>query len=196
MNPWPRQFVVRVVLVLITLVAALALRAPRRVLEPADVRDSVSDHAMLLSKGHASLACAACHISHPAKAQQPLWQPKAGTNSAVFVSDSQQAGGVKTGLCMSCHDGTVASPVSAHFVSAGGLAEAAGLSMGANHPVGVDYMAAVRRDPMSFNDPASNPRIVLEDGTVGCVSCHAAHDISAMSASSLRHEVCIECHRR
>ena len=57
-------------------------------------------------------------------------------------------------------------------------------------------MDAVRRDPNSYNDPATNSRIVLEDGLVGCVSCHATHDLSAVTAGNVRQDVCIECHRR
>jgi hypothetical protein len=145
----------------------------------------------MLSAGHASFACGACHIAHPAKAQRPLWQTQAASDPSLFVRESAAAGGVKTGLCMSCHDGTVAGTIKAHSLSADGAG--LGSNLGANHPVGGDYMAAVRRDPVSYNDPMSNTRIVLEDGKVGCISCHAAHDVGA---GSVRPEVCVDCHRR
>ncbi len=191
MNPRPRSLIIRSALVFAALVAALAVRAPRRVeTVPSDLRDSVGEHRALLSKGHASFACGACHISHPAKAASPLWQKQDAVDASLFVRDSAAAGGVKTGLCMSCHDGTIAPAITAHMTSTGGA------DLGANHPVGIDYAFAARRDPVSFNDPASNPRIVLEDGKVACVSCHAAHDIGSISGGSVRQEVCIECHRR
>lgn len=189
MTPSLRRLPLLSALVFVSLVAALALRAPRPVEDVSDLRDSVGDHALLLSAGHASFSCGTCHIAHPAKAQRPLWQKQAAADPSLFVRESAAAGGVKTGMCMSCHDGTVAGTIKAHAVTA----SAGGMDLGANHPVGGDYMDAVRRDPVSFNHPASNTRIVLEDGKVGCISCHAAHD---NSAGSVRPEVCIDCHRR
>ncbi|MBI2787399.1 MAG: hypothetical protein HYX59_01840 [Elusimicrobia bacterium] len=197
MNPWPRQLVVRSVLVFTVLVAALALRVPRPVEKISDLRDSVGEHRALLSAGHASFSCATCHISHAAKAQRPAWQRAGSEDSAIFMRESDAVGGVKTGLCMSCHDGTIASVSSAHTVASGDARRPfQSIDMRASHPVGGDYMAAVRSDPDSYNDPVMNNRIVLEDGKVGCISCHATHDLSAVSASNVRHEVCIECHRR
>lgn len=191
MNPWPRPLFIRSILVFTALVAALAIRTPRPVQRfPVDLRDSVGEHQALLSKGHASFACGACHISHPAKTVSPLWQTQGAGDAGLFVRDSAAAGGVKTGLCMSCHDGTIARTITAHALTGGGT------DLGANHPVGMDYLTAVRGNPGSFIDPASNPRIVLEDGKVSCISCHATHDISAVSGGNVRQEVCIECHRR
>lgn len=197
MNPWPRQFSFRVFVALATIAVALVLSVPRPVHRLPDLRDSVSERHSSIPAGHAAFACAACHFAHPAKAQRPLWQPGAGTDSTVFARDSQLAGGVKTGLCMSCHDGAVASSLASHGSSMGGpRLVAMGVEAGSNHPVGVDYMAAVRRDPGSYIDPSANPRIVLEDGKVGCMSCHATHDASSMGSVNLRPEVCIDCHVR
>lgn len=197
MNPWPLQLIVRSVLVFTVLVAALALREPRRVEDFSDLRDSVGEHRALLSAGHASFSCATCHISHAAKALTPVWQKRGVNDSTLFVRDADAVGGVKTGLCMSCHDGTIASALKAHTSASGDLRQPyQSMDMGAGHPVGVDYNAAVRRDSASYNDPVMNNRIVLEDGKVGCISCHATHDISAVSAGNVRPEVCLECHRR
>lgn len=60
----------------------------------------------------------------------------------------------------------------------------------------MDYLAVFRMKPDSYNDPTPNPKIVLEEGKVGCSSCHATHDLASVSGSNVRHEVCIECHRR
>lgn len=190
MNPWPRQLIVRSVVCLAVVGAALVLRVPRPVEKTSDLRDSVGEHRALLSAGHSSFACGACHISHPAKAARPLWQTRGTGDASLFVRDSAAAGGVKTGLCLSCHDGTVAPTIRAHMQSSGGT------DMGANHPVGIDYLAAVRGDPSSFNDPDSNPAIILEEGKVACISCHSTHDAGGFSGNSVRREVCIECHRR
>lgn len=179
------------------LVAALVPRAPRPVPDASDLRDSVSDHRALLSAGHAAFECAACHFAHPAKAQRPLWETRPADDARLFVRDSAKAGGVSSGLCMSCHDGTIAATLQAHSVSGGGSRTTTlGMDLGANHPVGVDYAAVFRGDPVSYNDPAGNPRIVLEDGLVGCVSCHATHDAGVIASGSIRPGVCTDCHRR
>ena len=198
MNPWPRQLIVRCVLGFVALLAARALRSPRVSRAPSDLtdlRDAVADHKAMLSGGHASFNCATCHFSHAVKPERPLWQKQGSIDAQLFVRDSEAAGGVKTGLCMSCHDGTIAPTIKAHALANGGRVSALGADPSANHPVGVDYMAALRRDPGSYNDPNMNGRIILEDGMVGCVSCHATHDVTA-SAGNVRPEVCIDCHVR
>ncbi|MBI4061907.1 MAG: hypothetical protein HY403_10795 [Elusimicrobia bacterium] len=196
-HPWPRRFFICSALAASALVAALMTRAPRSVDGFSDLRDAVGDHRALLSAGHSALACASCHFAHPARAPQPLWQTQGGGDSSLFARESEQAGGSRTGLCMSCHDGAVAPSLQAHGGFPGGERFAAlGPNPNASHPVGVDYMAAFRRDPGSYVDPAANPGIVLEEGKVGCMSCHAGHDVSAVSAGNVRQEVCIECHRR
>lgn len=198
MNPWPRTLVVRSVLILAAIVVALAVRSPRFSRPPSglgDLRDAVSDHKAMLSGGHASFTCATCHFAHAAKAERPLWQKQGTVDSSLFVRDSEAAGGVKTGLCMSCHDGTIAPTIKAHSVGGVERVTALGADPSANHPVGVDYLAALRRDPGSYNDPAMNHRIILEDGRVGCVSCHATHEVTA-SAGNVRPEVCLDCHVR
>lgn len=200
-NPWPRRLSFISVLVFLTFAVALLLRAPRTAGDLGDLRDAVSDHDAMLSAGHASLgqgasSCVYCHLAHVAKAQRPLWQTHGSIDAAAFTRESERAGGVKTGLCMSCHDGTIAGTIKAHALPSGSARHAAQGDLGANHPVGVDYMAAVRRDPGSYNDPAMNVRIVLEEGKVGCVSCHSTHDSGAVSAGNVRQDICTACHSR
>ena len=178
------------------LFAALAPRSSRPVDDFTGLRDAVGDHAMMLSAGHASFGCAACHFAHAAKAQRPVWQKQGDNDSTLFARDADAAGGVKTGLCLSCHDGTVASALKAHTVVSGDARQLyQAVDLGADHPVDVDYVAALRRDPEDYNDPGMNARIVLEEGRSD-VPRHATHDLSAVSAGNVRPEVCIECHRR
>ena len=197
--PWPRRLSFLSVFTVLSLAAVFFLRAPWPQEDFSDLRDAVSDHRhrALLGAGHSSLSCASCHFAHPAKAPRPLWQKEGRIDSALFARESELAGGAKTSLCLSCHDGTVAPSLQAHGGSLGGDRFAVlGSNPSANHPVGVDYMAVLRRDPGSYNDPAMNARIVLEEGRVGCLSCHASHDLSSVSAGNVRREVCIDCHRR
>lgn len=192
-----------VLLLLFVAVAVTALVVRRASWSPDDFRDlhdSVAEHERLaLSPGHAALLesgrCTVCHVSHSAQERRALWGGERASG-AGFIPASIDSGGGKTGMCLSCHDGATARPLTAHAGPAYGMASAAGPDMASAHPVGVDYMAAVRRDPGSYNDPFANPRIVLEDGKVGCVSCHATHDAATVAAGSVRHEVCVECHRR
>ncbi|OGS01761.1 MAG: hypothetical protein A2V88_12540 [Elusimicrobia bacterium RBG_16_66_12] len=197
-TPRPRRLAAIVVGALLY----LAARGPWPDGDFKDLRDSVGDHGSRLSAGHASLgagasSCVFCHFPHQTKALRPLWLKEGKHDNADFGRDSLQGGASKSELCMSCHDGAVAPSLRAHFIDSsddGSQSHASGA--GSNHPVGADYLAAFRRDPESYNDPTLNPKIFLEEGKVGCVSCHATHDLSAVSVSSVRREVCIECHRR
>lgn len=108
-----------------------------------------------------------------------------------------QAGGGRTGLCLSCHDGVVASALRGHSTSTTGQRPHSKASTPAgSHPVGADYLEAFRRNPDDYNDPALSPKIVLEEGLVGCSSCHAAHDLGTVSAFNVREDVCMACHQR
>ena len=198
-TPWPRRLVALSGFTVLFILGAVLFRAPWPADDFKDLRDSVGDHGSMLSAGHASLgtgasSCVYCHLPHQAKSMRPLWLKEGNHDSTAFGRESMQAGGVQTDLCMSCHDGTVAPALRAHYGSSGSKAHQSGAS--ANHPVGVDYLSVFRLKPDSYNDPTLNPKIILEGGKVGCVSCHATHDPSVVSAGNIRQEVCTECHRR
>ena len=197
-NPWPRRVASISTLVFLSILGAVAFSVPWPEEDMRDLHDSVGEHGAALSAGHATLgegSCVYCHFSHPAKAQRPLWQTQGDMDAAMFARESMQAGGVKTGLCLSCHDGTVASVLRAHSSSpSSSRPRSQSVDLGANHPVGVDYMSVVNSRPDVYN-PASSPGIILEDGKVGCVSCHSTHDLGALSADNARADVCTACHR-
>lgn len=188
-SPRPRRLAAIVVLGAIGVFSYCALRSPWSPDDFKDLRDSVGERTIMLSAGHATLSCMSCHLRHQSRAAQPLWStfgPPASASLQGF-----QVGGPKTELCLSCHDGTVAAFTSAHL-----LGSAIGGNLNAPHPVGVDYRAAYLRNPDSYIEPMMNPKIILEEGKVSCVSCHSVHDLANVTAGSVRHEVCIECHRR
>ncbi|WP_456378702.1 hypothetical protein [Thiolapillus sp.] len=73
--------------------------------------------------------------------------------------------------CMECHNGEGGASHIA-LKSADTPMQIVG-ALSANHPVGMDYNVLAYREPYSYQPGASlDPRILLVDGKVGCVSCH------------------------
>lgn len=72
--------------------------------------------------------------------------------------------------CMQCHDGSSASHITIR--RSGSPLQIRG-SQTLNHPVGMVYDDAVRKDPQSYRSrTALHPNIRLVNGQVSCVSCH------------------------
>jgi hypothetical protein len=72
--------------------------------------------------------------------------------------------------CMQCHDGSRAAHITLR--SSGSPMQIRG-SQTLNHPVGMVYDEAVRKDPQSYRARAAlHPKIQLVNGQVSCVSCH------------------------
>lgn len=87
-----------------------------------------------------------------------------------------------TAVCLSCHDGALASAASVHGPQ--------------SHPIGVDYALARLKSPERFNDIAARGDIRLEDGKIGCLSCHAIHMSSGGSnRRTVIESSCETCHR-
>ncbi len=73
--------------------------------------------------------------------------------------------------CMECHNGEGGA---SHIIlkSADRPLQIVG-ALSANHPVGMDYNVLAYREPHSYQSTGSlDPRVLLVDGKVGCVSCH------------------------
>lgn len=165
---------------LIISVAVQARRA-RRVNPFAELRDAVASDPPL-SPGHAGLARdgrSACSYCHVAKAAPPPMFMRWG---GVGWERSAPAVVPDTAVCLSCHDGALASMASVHGPQ--------------SHPIGVDYALAARKSPERFNDIAALGEVRLEDGKVGCLSCHAVHKPSdASSRRTVIESSCQTCHR-
>jgi hypothetical protein len=72
--------------------------------------------------------------------------------------------------CMQCHDGSRASHITLR--RSGSPMQIRG-SQTLNHPVGMVYDDAVRKDPQGYRARAAlQPKIQLVNGQVTCVSCH------------------------
>lgn len=112
---------------------------------------------------------------------------------------AQEGGGIDgaTRRCLQCHDGTVggsgdlAVPVQGRIVpSIGGRAS--------SHPVGVPYPTRPRPGSDTSYVPRGSldPRVVLIEGTVGCLSCHNLFGREAGLLALPNHEsaLCYSCH--
>jgi len=91
--------------------------------------------------------------------------------------------------CLGCHDGTVAREA----LSVTRTGADVGPAGGRGHPVDVPYPAWNAR----FRPAAAlDPRLVLSDGCVSCVTCHGGADASRkrLSVPNDRSALCLCCH--
>ena len=117
-----------------------------------------------------------------------------GEHPAVSTNTSE---GMRSLTCLGCHDGVLASSVRVGASMAAGH-PTSGLArerrMG--HQIGSDY-ALVQADPRRRLRPLRDvaPALKLEDGRVGCESCHdLASPRPAKLAVTRRGSVCLSCH--
>jgi len=108
-----------------------------------------------------------------------------------------------TVLCLSCHDGTIASEIVGggddDFYAAGAV-----VNPQRDHPVGVRYPpiqrdgSALRRDYAPVAKLESEGAIKLPNGRVECVSCHDPHNSLGIRGmlvkSDRRSALCLSCH--
>lgn len=151
-----------------------------------DLRDALSDNgASDVAQRHSRLvadpkaACALCHLPHRVQDRRPAW-------AGLEAGPSEAAGSLPdTAVCLSCHS----SPATGSLGSVPGLR--------GNHPVGMDYRVAWMGHPDQYRSPDGNPDIRLEDGKVGCLSCHRLHaGGSAQARAGVVENACEACHNR
>ena len=97
----------------------------------------------------------------------------------------------ESGLCMSCHDGTIA-------MESGGRSREA-IHPDESHPVGVRYASGGRhRDGNgTLVSPASlDPRLRLFGEEVGCGTCHSPYSKqrNLLVMSNVKSKLCLSCH--
>lgn len=111
--------------------------------------------------------------------------------------------GRSTVLCLSCHDGTIASEIVGggddDFFAAGAV-----VNPQRDHPVGVRYPpiqrngTSLRREYASVAKLESEGAIKLPNGRVECVSCHDPHNSLGIRGmlvkSDRRSALCLTCH--
>lgn len=147
--------------------------------------------------------CLPCHTPHVTSREAPLittTQP--APLSGVALGPDVQLNAASL-LCLSCHDGVVASDVYAgpHAMTwsdrpAGGVR--AGTPRLTSHPIGTLYPVA-RPDYHSPAAVTGDWRIRLPDGRVQCTSCHDPHNTGRhhgmLVIPNERSRLCLTCHR-
>ena len=165
-----------------------------------DMRDALNLDATLPSDDpHAKLAastaqtCIYCHPARGAAAARPKWgegEPWKSESHASAVPDS--------GVCLSCHDGSLAGNSKSYVsVDASRYVADGSARLGDSHPIDVSYMAAYAMQAGAFRHPSEDPGIRLEDGKVGCISCHTIHGPRQPGARpGIIETACESCHIR
>lgn len=164
--------------------------------------------------------CIHCHTPHNSSIAVPLWNHtlSSATNYTYYDSDTmdvtvaeQDASAGITGLCMSCHDGTVgigsllndlqdtdSNPTNTTATITGvGLL---GVNLTNDHPVGFTYTDATDTDGELVGSPSGNG-VQLFNGRVECASCHDPHNSTAgeqpfLVAANTGSVICTTCHQK
>lgn len=181
-----------------------------------------SPHDLIKKKGGTSRnACGYCHVPHsPAGVQTPLWGgtgqfsgltaplPGSGAGDAAGGESALQG---PTAICLSCHEGTLATDRTGNAAGRGNRVSAHPRFDG-SHPVGIDYTAAAagkkgikpatsrfleNRKEIKIQDKLFQGRIMTS------ATCHDVHNkdnvpngpvnmllYSPMSGS----RICLSCH--
>ena len=168
-----------------------------------------SKHDFSKLTGRAADACGACHVPH-VQAVRPrggegepfsLAFYRMGGQREVLVPDRFMPGPTSL-ICLSCHNGAVASSTvaSSHVLLS---AHRAGFEIDGfatrDHPIGVEY---------PVRGPGYRPRsqviqsgvIPLPDNRLECVSCHDPHNAAGVEKMLVmpnrRSALCLSCHEK
>ncbi|MBI5921635.1 MAG: cytochrome C [Betaproteobacteria bacterium] len=172
-------------------------------------------------KGTGTQVCVYCHSPHASSSVGQLWNHAASTATYTLYSSStlNAAPGQPTGvskLCLSCHDGTVAIDSFGTVTGTKLVTGAAniGTDLGASHPIGFVYDAAlVTLDPglkaitsaVTIGAATAGTiasKMLDKDGKVACTSCHDVHNTEIATAveakllkvSTSASALCKSCH--
>lgn len=182
---------VAVLLAATTVYGAARWRSPRRAIPRSLdlMRDAVSAAPDDLAGKHARLAaepsaaCALCHVPHKDAALAQVW--RVYESAGELRAQAPGLGMPSTAVCLACHDSFMAGK----YAQDGSSLE--------NHPIGIDYRAVWLAHPEAFQAPDGNAAIRLEDGKVGCVSCHQLHGRSGpVGRAGVIERSCQICHKR
>lgn len=157
-----------------------------------------------------AVRCSPCHGSdateRTATTMPFMWaddMQQAPLPQRLFDVQPEHKLGRSTVLCLSCHDGTIASEIVGggddDFYAAG-----AQVNPQRDHPVGVRYPpiqrngSSLRREYANVAKLESEGAIKLPNGRVECVSCHDPHNSLGIRGmlvkSDRRSALCLSCH--
>ncbi|MBI5647452.1 MAG: hypothetical protein HY962_11015 [Ignavibacteriae bacterium] len=176
-----------------------------------------------IKAGTESELCVFCHTPHSAQTTAPLWnrdQPSSTytlyssdmLSSLSYTSPSQP--GLRSRLCLSCHDGTIA--IGSVYRTASGttpismtggvttMPTGAGGNLGTDlrndHPVGHAYSASLDPQLVTRSWPWTG-NVLLEpnssSGRIECITCHDAHKNQNgyfLQMSNSNAALCTYCH--
>lgn len=147
--------------------------------------------------------CAPCHAAPLPTSQPQRWITRATPRRLVTASPPRRLTGSSI-LCLSCHDGTIASEVVGGGQDADLFAFDAPVNPPRDHPVGVPY-PPLGRDPQRLRRQyapiarlQAEGAIKFPEGRVECISCHDPHNAlgvpSMLVKSDRRSALCLTCH--
>jgi predicted CXXCH cytochrome family protein len=187
-----------------------------------------SAHDFTLYNWSGGQLCVACH--HPQNTNTsvtvaPQWNHTLSAQSyATYSSPTLKARvgqpGMRSKLCLSCHDGTVAVD---SFGGAGGAqyirsANSIGIALRDDHPIGFVYDTALANLNGTLFDPSSRSvtigsggmtqtgsvasLMLFDGGQLECSSCHDVHNqytsgtTGLMKVDSAGSAICMVCHNK
>ena len=148
--------------------------------------------------------CTPCHVPHIAPARAPLLDKRPAARGRYRPYDATGSDMDATSmLCLSCHDGVIASDV---FTSAHGTQwsrQTTGSPFGAGgatgHPIGVLYPVFSSSTYQSEASVVADGVIKLPGGRIQCISCHDPHNTGRhdgmLVKSNAGSRLCLSCHR-
>ncbi|QEM66811.1 hypothetical protein FO488_00630 [Geobacter sp. FeAm09] len=173
--------------------------------------------------------CVYCHVPHHAEVGTTLTPPAlwAGTQNKSFIPyvsptfdaviEDLVVGPTK--ICLSCHDGVIASDTHPNLKSDlfGGTGVGIGSNLGNDHPIGFNYLKIVQEKPNDYKPPNElwqdgNGTTTVASGLfegkyVTCATCHDMHNTKNVSDANNSYNyfvysrqkdssLCRSCHRK
>lgn len=162
--------------------------------------------------------CTTCHGAHKVARKSQLWnrsdpgatgwlvwngtdagQALDGTNNTVTAANFVASA---SGMCMSCHDGVTALGKTADGLSdvfmKTGVRPNWGKNLADSHPVGKTFTfdGVLFQSSLSAGNTAAGSNVAVENGAVGCTSCHSMHSSGDNDKILRTGEVCVACHKK